>query len=64
LEILAVCRAKQWTAVTTAKDFIRIQGAFPAIAEQIKVLDVSLAVDNARQLTDFISQKLDLKLSA
>ena len=64
LEILAVCRAKHWTAVTTAKDFIRIQGAFPVIADQIKVLDVSLAVDNARQLTDFISQKLDFKLSA
>lgn len=63
-DILAVCRVKHWTAVTTAKDFIRIQGAFPAIAEQIKVLDVSLAIDDARQLTDFISQKLDFKLSA
>lgn len=63
-EILAVCRAKHWAAVTTAKDFIRIQGAFPVIAEQIHVLDVSLVVDNARQLADFISQKLDFKLSA
>ncbi|MFM8702079.1 MAG: tetraacyldisaccharide 4'-kinase [Hyphomicrobiales bacterium] len=63
-EILAVCRAKHWAAVTTAKDFIRIQGAFPVKAEQIHVLDVSIVVDNARQLADFISQKLDFKLSA
>lgn len=63
-EILAVCRAKHWTAVTTAKDFIRIQGVFPAIAEQITVLDVSLAIDNARQFTDLIARKLDFKRSA